>query len=57
LVEKERREEQESQKKKLTHAEDVRTQIRQKEAHRVMERNQFFEEGVKLDEEACIIML
>ena len=52
LVEKERREEQESQKKKLTHAEDVRTQIRQKEAHRVMERNQFFEEGVKLDEEA-----
>lgn len=52
MVEKERREEQESQKKRLTHADDVRTQIRQKEAHRVMERNQFFEEGVKLDEEA-----
>lgn len=52
MVEKERREEHEATKKRHTHADDVRTQIRQKEALRVMERNQFFEEGVKLDEEA-----
>lgn len=34
------------------HADDVRTQIREKEQVRVAERNAFFEEGVKLDEEA-----
>ena len=30
----------------------VRQQIQEKEAHRVQERNAFFEEGVRLDEEA-----
>ncbi|XP_033758480.1 cilia- and flagella-associated protein 45-like isoform X2 [Pecten maximus] len=54
LVEKERREELEATKKRHTHADDVRQQIRQKETHRIMERNAFFEEGVKLDEEARI---
>jgi hypothetical protein len=51
-VEKEKREEQEARKKRLTHADDVRKQIRDKEQVRVLERNAFFEEGVKLDEEA-----
>jgi len=35
-----------------THADDVRAQIRKKEQERIQERNAFFEEGVKLDEEA-----
>lgn len=52
LVEKERREELEARKKRLNHADDVRAQIREKEQVRVSERNAFFEEGVKLDEEA-----
>ncbi|KAK7471483.1 hypothetical protein BaRGS_00035877 [Batillaria attramentaria] len=52
LVEKEKREEQEMRKKRLAHADDVRAQIRQKEQERIADRNNFFEEGVKLDEEA-----
>lgn len=40
------------QKKRHAHAEDVRRQIREKESLRIAERNAFFEEGVKLDEEA-----
>jgi len=52
LVEKERREEQEARKKRLGHADEVRAQIREKEQVRISERNNFFEEGVKLDEEA-----
>lgn len=52
LVEKERREEFEAKKKRHSHADDVRAQIREKEQIRVAERNAFFEEGVKLDEEA-----
>lgn len=52
LVEKEKREEEEARKKKLTHADEVRRQIRDKEQVRILERNSFFEEGVKLDEEA-----
>ncbi|WAR05574.1 CFA45-like protein [Mya arenaria] len=52
LVEKERREEQEAKKKRHGHADDVRAQIREKEQVRISERNAFFEEGVKLDEEA-----
>ncbi|XP_060572410.1 cilia- and flagella-associated protein 45-like isoform X2 [Ruditapes philippinarum] len=52
LVEKERREDIEARKKRLVHADDVRTQIREKEQVRISERNAFFEEGVKLDEEA-----
>lgn len=52
LVEREKREELEVRKKRLTHADDVRAQIRRKEQERIAERNAFFEEGVKLDEEA-----
>lgn len=52
LVEKERREEQEARKKRLSHADEVRAQIREKEQIRIADRNAFFEEGVKLDEEA-----
>ena len=52
LVEKERKEEDEARKKRLGHADDVRAQIREKEHARIAERNAFFEEGVKLDEEA-----
>ena len=52
LVEKERKEEEEARKKRLGHADEVRTQIREKEHARIAERNAFFEEGVKLDEEA-----
>ncbi|KAK7105836.1 cilia- and flagella-associated protein 45-like isoform X2 [Littorina saxatilis] len=52
LVEKEKREELDVRSKRLAHADDVRSQIRKKEQERIMERNAFFEEGVKLDEEA-----
>lgn len=52
LVEREKREEEEVHMKRMAHADDVRYQIRKKEQERIMERNAFFEEGVKLDEEA-----
>ncbi|CAL1526482.1 unnamed protein product [Lymnaea stagnalis] len=52
LIEKQKREEEFVHKKKLVHADDVRAQIREKEKQRISERNAFFEEGVKLDEEA-----
>ncbi|CAH1796262.1 unnamed protein product [Owenia fusiformis] len=52
LVEKEKREEDTRAVKQHYHAEDVRTQIREKEQQKIHERNAFFEEGVKLDEEA-----
>lgn len=38
--------------RRLAHADDVRYQIREKEQVRIAARNAFFEEGVKLDEEA-----
>jgi len=52
LVEKQKREEGIARGRKLNHADDVRAQIRNKEQDRIAERNAFFEEGVKLDEEA-----
>lgn len=52
LVEKSKLEEHAHRTKKLSHADDVRGQIRQKEQERISDRNAFFEEGVKLDEEA-----
>lgn len=52
LVEREKREEEDMRKKRLSHADDVRAQIRKKEQERISERNAFFEEGVRLDEEA-----
>lgn len=52
LVEKQKREENIHRTKKMSHADEVRAQIRKKEQERIAERNAFFEEGVKLDEEA-----
>jgi len=52
LIEKERQEEDEKKGQRRKYASDVRSQIREKEQVRVSERNAFFEEGVKLDEEA-----
>ena len=34
------------------HAEEVRQQVREKEKDRIKARNAFFEEGIKLDQEA-----
>ena len=34
------------------HAEEVRKQVREKEAGKVMQRRAFFDEGIKLDQEA-----
>jgi len=52
LVEKEKLAEGEKRKQRDVYAEEVRVQIKDKEAHRIRARQQFFEEGVKLDEEA-----
>lgn len=52
LVERQKREEDSMLKKRHAHADDVRSQIREKERARIADRNAFFEEGVKLDEEA-----
>jgi len=52
LVEKEKREDNERKYKSRTYADEVRQQIREKEQVRISDRNAFFEEGVKLDEEA-----
>lgn len=38
--------------KRLNHAEEVRKQIKEKETELIAARNMFFEEGVKLDQEA-----
>ncbi|XP_002738957.1 cilia- and flagella-associated protein 45-like [Saccoglossus kowalevskii] len=38
--------------RKLAHADDVRKQIREKEQLKIADRDSFFEEGIKLDEEA-----
>ena len=51
-MEKEAREENDRHGNRKQYAEEVRTQIRQKEQHRISDRNAFFEEGVRLDEEA-----
>ncbi|XP_041373036.1 cilia- and flagella-associated protein 45-like [Gigantopelta aegis] len=52
LMEKEKREEETAACKRHHHADEVRAQIRQRERERILERNEFFEEGVRLDEEA-----
>ncbi|XP_030834284.1 cilia- and flagella-associated protein 45 [Strongylocentrotus purpuratus] len=49
---KDRAEEEETKYNRLTHADDVRKQIREKEQIRVSDRNAFFEEGVKINDEA-----
>ena len=52
LVEKEKQVESEKRLQRDHYAEEVRVQIRDKEHQRVRARQAFFEEGVKLDEEA-----
>lgn len=52
LAEKQKREEEEVKKQRHKFADDVRVQIREKEHIRIHERQKYFEEGIKLDEEA-----
>ena len=52
LVEKDNREDQEQQKRRAKYADEVRRQIQEKEVQRISDRNAFFEEGVKINEEA-----
>merc|ERR1711976_28877 len=54
LIEKEKNEDMDRKQQRLVYAGEVRQQIRDKEQIRVSERNAFFEEGVKLDEEAKV---
>ncbi|XP_072165777.1 cilia- and flagella-associated protein 45-like [Diadema setosum] len=51
-MERDRMEDQEKKHQRHSHADDVRKQIREKEQLRVSDRNAFFEEGVKINEEA-----
>ena len=52
LAEKERSEEERHRTKKKNYSENLQKQIRSNEIVRIQERKSFFEEGVKLDEEA-----
>ena len=52
MIEKEQREDAIMAGKRTVHRDDVLSQIRDKEQMKISERNAFFEEGVKLDEEA-----
>lgn len=52
MIEKEQREEHIKHNQRIHHRNDVLDQIRDKERQKISERNAFFEEGVKLDEEA-----
>lgn len=52
MVEKEQREEADKKKISSKHSEELRQQIRDKERERISERNLFFAEADKLDEEA-----
>lgn len=51
-VKREKETEEEFQKRRAAYAEDVRTQIKEKEKERVHARQSFFQEGIKLDQEA-----
>lgn len=52
MIEKEQREDEIKHTQRVVHRNDVLGQIREKEQLKIAERNAFFEEGVKLDEEA-----
>jgi len=52
LIERQKVEDAEAKEKRSKFCEDVRAQIREKERERISERKKYFEEGVKLDEEA-----
>ena len=52
LVEKQKMEESQMYKQRQAHVQELRAQIREKEQQRIAERQAFFEEGFRLDEEA-----
>jgi hypothetical protein len=52
LTEKQKQEEEEMRRRRSKFSDEVRAQIREKEQTRINERNKYFEEGIKLDEEA-----
>ena len=52
LIERQKLEEVEAKEKRSKFSDEVRAQIREKEQHRISEINRYFEEGIKLDEEA-----
>lgn len=52
LAEKERSEEDKARLKQKNYSENLQKQIRLNEIQRIQERKKFFEEGIKLDEEA-----
>ena len=52
LMEQERKKQEADAARRHTHAEEVRKQVREKEADKLMQRRAFFEEGIKLDHEA-----
>ena len=52
MMEQDREKEEVSSKRRHEHAEEVRKQVKEKEKEKVMGRKAFFEEGIKLDQEA-----
>ena len=52
LMEQEGKKQEADATRRHTHAEEVRKQVREKEAHKQNQRKAFFEEGIKLDQEA-----
>ena len=52
LAEKEKTEEEKTRLRARNYTENLQRQIRENEVNRIQERKAFFEEGVKLDEEA-----
>lgn len=52
LTEQDRKKQEVDAARRHTHAEEVRKQVREKEAEKVNQRRAFFEEGIKLDQEA-----
>jgi len=52
LIERQKHEELEAKEKRSKFSDEVRAQIREKERERISERSKYFEEGIKLDEEA-----
>ena len=52
LMEQEKKKQEADASRRHVHAEEVRKQVREKEAAKVMQRRAFFEEGMKLDQEA-----
>lgn len=57
MIENDQREENELRKKNEKYASEIRNQICEREQERIAERNAFFEEGVKLEEEARLRQL